>query len=464
MKKNYYGKVAFLATLLSFGLASNAQQQPKAFGKILKQAPNPENGLIRCVSAEYEEYLQETIPGRQTREEFESWIKKEIAAVKTRRMAAPDGVAEIITIPVVVHVIHNGDAVGSNENIADEQVLSQITVLNQDYRRMVDTPGYNENPVGADVEIQFCLAKTDPNGNPTTGIDRVNLGVASWNSENSIENNLKLNTTWNSSEYFNIWVCNFGSDMGDILGYAQFPNAPAVPGVGGSSNGSASTDGVVIGYKFFGSRLIYANGTYEFPYDRGRTTTHEIGHALGLFHISGDNQDCTPNTIDSDKDYCPDTPAIYEQNYLCNQVDSCPNSPGQDMIENYMDYTPDRCMNVFTQDQKERVLAVMQSGARRASLRTSTVCEVSAGRDDFELLNRINVYPNPAQDVLNIATENGELPDSYSIYNSLGQTVANVKVSSNANLTVNTSAYSNGIYFIKIDKGSQSKTVKFIKN
>ncbi len=99
-----------------------------------------------------------------------------------------------------------------------------------------------------------------------------------------------------------------------------------------------------------------------------------------------------------------------------------------------------------------------------SSVRTQQDLQPFVSIEDFMSLNSMNVYPNPAQDILNISTENGDLPDSFVIYNSLGQTMAQVKVGSNANLTVNTSAYSNGIYFIKIDKGSQSKTVKFIKN
>ncbi|MGQ2982873.1 T9SS type A sorting domain-containing protein [Flavobacterium sp.] len=463
MKKTIYIRASLMAMLLIFGFAANAQQGPKAFGRPLKQAPNPKNGLIRCVSTEYEAYLQENDPGRQSRGQFEEWMAVKIQAVKAQRMASPEGTTAIITIPVVVHVIHNGDAVGSGENIADAQVLSQITVLNQDYRRMAGTPGFNSNAVGADVEIEFCLAKIDPEGNATTGIDRVNLGVASWNSENSIENTLKPSTIWDPTQYFNIWVCSFGGNMTGILGYAQFPNAQQVPGVG-NNNGGADTDGVVIGYRYFGSRNIYPQGNYQFPYDKGRTTTHEIGHALGLFHIDGDNATCTTNTSDSAKDYCPDTPVIYELNYECETIDSCPGSPGNDMIENYMDYTPDGCMNIFTQNQKTRIVAVMQYGARRASLKTSTVCQVTSGRDDFELLNGFNVYPNPTQGELSIASDNGNLPDSFTIYNSLGQTMASVKVSGTSNLNVNTSAYANGLYFIKLDKGSQSKTIKFIKN
>lgn len=459
MNKNIFSKFAFFIVLLVFGFGSHAQEKmtPRVFGRPVKQAPNPENGLIRCVSAEYEEYLRENNL-LESRSEFEAVIEQKIQQRRMRRQAAPEGEAAVITIPVVVHVIHNGDALGSNENISDAQVQSQIAVLNEDYRRKAGTPGFNSDPVGADVEIQFCLAQTDPQGNPTTGIEHLNKGVASW-SENQIENNLKPTTIWNPSQYFNIWVCNFGSDLDDVLGYAQFPNLSQLPGLS-SNNGSANTDGVIIGYRYFGSVTKYPAGNYESPYDRGRTTTHEVGHALGLIHIWGDENNCNQST-----DYCADTPVAYDANNNCpSNYDSCPTKPGKDMTNNYMDYTRDNCMNIFTKNQKERMLVVMENSSRRASLKTSTVCQPPMGIEDFKLLNGINIYPNPVQDILSISTESDDLPDTFTIYNSLGQTMTSIKVTGITNLEVNTSSYSNGIYFIKIDKGSQTKTLKFIKN
>lgn len=460
MKKTIYNKVALLAAFLSLGISAAAQQQPKAFGRAIKATPDTETGLIRCVSAEYEEYMRENNL-LESKDEFEAMIAQKIQQRRMMRQASPTGTTEIITIPIVVHVIHNGDAIGSNENISDEQVLSQIAVLNQDYRRMDGTPGWNNNPVGADIEIEFCLAKTDPNGDPTSGIDRLDVGQASW-TESQIENTLKPNTIWNPNKYFNIWVCNFGGDLLDVLGYAQFPSASGLSGLP-VSGGVASKDGVVIGYQYFGSQFIYSDGNYQAPYNRGRTATHEIGHALGLRHIWGDTNNC--DVQDQGGDFCADTPVAKTANATCpTGFDSCPAQPGADMTNNYMDYTRDSCMNLFTQDQKERMLTVMENSSRRAVLKTSTVCSPPLGMDDFNLLNGMNVYPNPTQGVLNISSDNGDLPDSFTIYNSLGQVMESVKVSSTSNLNVNTSSYTNGLYFIKLDKGNQTKTIKFIKN
>lgn len=456
MRRRYItGSLLFSILAATCSFTINAQELPKVFGKQLHpNSINTETGTIRCITTEYEEYLQNKDPKRATNAEFEEWISGKIQENRSERVAASaNGTNEIITIPVVVHVIHNESIEGFNENISDEQVLSQITVLNQDYRRMIGTPGYNNNAVGADIEIEFCLAQVDPSGNATNGIDRVYYSQSSW-SESQIENTLKPNTIWNPNNYFNIWVCNFGGDLSGVLGYAQFPSSSGLDGIS-SNGGSANTDGVTIHYEYFGSSDIYSGGNYLPPYDKGRTTTHEIGHSLGLIHIWGNTYN---NNSCNFSDYCDDTPASSGPNGSCNVHYSCSN---YDMIENYMDYTNDACMNIFTQDQKERMLAVLQNSPRRASLKNSTVCMALADSRDFELLNGINVYPNPAQNILNIGA--AELPDNYVIYNNLGQTMVSTEVNSANDLTVNTASYSNGIYFIRINKGSQSKVLKFVK-
>jgi hypothetical protein len=274
--------------------------------------------------------------------------------------------ATIITIPVVVHVIYNGQPIGVAPNITDAQVISQITVMNQDYRRMFGTNGYNVNPVGADTEIQFVLAQVDPNGNPTNGVDRVSMCQASW-SDIEMDATVKPATIWDPTQYMNMWSVNFSDNT--LLGYAQFPNASTLPGIN-NNNGNANTDGVVGSYNAFGT--IDAIGGSSFllntTYNKGRTMTHEIGHFMGLRHIWGDV------TSGCGDDNCADTPMSKAANYGCPSPIplSCDPTPVPEMIDNYMDYTDDSCMDIFTLNQKDRITTVMNISPRRSSLKTST--------------------------------------------------------------------------------------------
>ena len=149
---------------------------------------------LRYYIRKYEEYLQSIDSKRMSKDQFEAWLAPLVEEQKQLQQVASQS-GGIIYIPVVVHVIHNGDAYGTNENITDEQVQSQITVMTQDFRRMSGTPGFNTNPVGADTQIEFVLAKVDPNGNPTNGINRVNLCQAAW-STTDIDATVKPQTIW----------------------------------------------------------------------------------------------------------------------------------------------------------------------------------------------------------------------------------------------------------------------------
>lgn len=266
-------------------------------------------------------------------------------------------------IPVVVHVIHNGEPVGTGPNISYAQVVSQIAVLNEDFRRKAGTNGSNNQPDGVDCEIEFYLAETDPQGNVLAepGVHRYNGGRDSWPKGavlNPIDNLIKPVTIWTPEAYFNIWTVNFGGFLSrDLLGYAQFPSNSTLPGLN-ADGGSAETDGIVIGYQYFGSSEKGNFPELFAPFDLGRTTTHEVGHWLGLRHIWGDG-DCFVD------DYCEDTPTAAAPNFGCSANVSCSSA---DMIENYMDYTDDGCMNVFTYDQKVRMHTVLQNSPRRKEL------------------------------------------------------------------------------------------------
>lgn len=263
----------------------------------------------------------------------------------------------VVTIPVVVHVVYNVNS--PQQNISHSQVLSQIKVLNDDFRRRNSDTTLTPVPFrqyGADIQIEFCLAKRDPNDNPSLGVTRTATTVTQFGLDDAVKfNSSGGHDAWNRNKYLNLWVCNLEPPT---LGYAQFPGGPAI------------TDGVVIGYQYFGTI-----GTAQAPFNLGRTTTHEVGHWFYLFHIWGDD-----NGSCGGSDQVDDTPNQGPEYYNCPnfpQLDACsPVTPGV-MFMNYMDYTDDRCMNIFTLGQSERMNTVLNT--YRPQLLTSSGCSPVSG-------------------------------------------------------------------------------------
>jgi hypothetical protein len=288
-------------------------------------------------------------------QQFEQWIQTKISQRKNRSNLKTQ--AGPYKIPVVVHVIHNGTAVGSGINISDAQIISQLDVLNKDFKRLnadaVNTPAEFLSVAGS-LDVEFVFAKQSPEGLPTTGIVRVHGNRPSWSINQDEE--LKAVSYWPSENYLNIWVTNLGSGY---LGYAQFP-VSNLEGLEEFQDGLAPTDGVVIDYTVFGV------GSSDPQYNLGRTTTHEVAHYLGLRHIWGDESSC------SGTDYVSDTPNQLDETYNC-PVHPAPECSGNKMFQNYMDYTDDACMNLFTRGQADRMTIIIEDAAvpRRSSLLTS---------------------------------------------------------------------------------------------
>ena len=319
--------------------------------------------------------------------------------------------AGTLMINVVVHVVYYNGA----QNISDAQINAQIQVLNDDFRRLnadrINTPAYFTG-VAADAEIQFQLAKIDPNGNSTTGITRTQTSV---NGFTQSLNNVKFTNSggrdgWNPERYLNIWVCNLLSNNPSyiLMGYSTFPvNLPTSP----------QLDGVVINYNYFG-----VGGHTIFPYNQGRTVTHEVGHWLNLYHIFGTDGDC------SSTDEVADTPNQYEQTQGCYsgiKLDACTSSGNGIMYMNYMDYSNDACMNMFTNGQKARIRALFddQNGLRRQLLTpiivgSSTVCTSSTIYTIDDPLtnatvvwtydtNLLNLSPGPGTNKATVSAKSG---------------------------------------------------------
>ncbi|WP_223032546.1 zinc metalloprotease [Hanstruepera marina] len=230
----------------------------------------------------------------------------------------------VIDIPVYVHVVYSN----SSENVSDQQINSQMSVLNEDFRATNnDTNQAPSEFAGliADSEITFSLA----------GVFRHSNSRTSWGTNDAVKAAYPPVTP---NTHLNIWVCNIG---GGILGYAQFPG------------GSSSTDGVV---------LLYSSlpGGSAAPYNEGRTATHEVGHYLNLRHIWGDGR-CRQD------DFVADTPSSDGPNYGCPSYPTV-NCRSNDMTMNYMDYVDDACMYMFTEGQKTRMRSIFASGGPRSAM------------------------------------------------------------------------------------------------
>lgn len=293
-----------------------------------------------CGAMENLELRKQQDPGLEARmQKIETFTQNKIQEMQNSKI---DG--SIITIPVVVHVLYRN----ATENISVAQIQSQLDVLNEDFRR-TNPDADNVWSQAADSEIEFCLVTVDPNGNATTGITRKSTTRRDWGTSDD----MKRSSTggidaWNTSEYLNMWIVpQMLSNGGTILGYAQFPG------------GNSATDGVVMGYNYFGR-----TGNVSAPFDGGRTTTHEVGHYFNLRHIWGDSN--------CGNDFVSDTPTHQTSNGGCpvGQV-SCGST---DMVQNYMDYTNDSCMNLFTTGQKNRMRAVLEAGGARRTLALSDKC------------------------------------------------------------------------------------------
>ena len=232
-----------------------------------------------CATTELEQLNKSPEQLEKQRAAFEEWLNNK--RNKPRQLNALQDLpgTTIYKIPVVVHIVHNGEAYGEGLNITDEQIASQITVLNQDFRHLnadsVNTPAIFQ-PVMADIGFEFELAKRDPNGLPTNGIVRELGSKTSWIANSSTDNiELKSLSYWPAEDYLNLWVAAIASPF---IGYAEYPTSDSLDGVNDQAVNNRLTDGVVIDYEAFGSVEFYPQGDYLNQFNLGRTATHEIGH------------------------------------------------------------------------------------------------------------------------------------------------------------------------------------------
>ena len=383
-----------------------------------------------------------------------------------------------ITIPVVIHVVHRQTHanIGSGTNISNEQIEDQIRILNEDFSKT--NPEFPNPPrntflnYAGNPNLEFCLASTDPNGNPTSGITRTPTTKTSFDADTESDD-MKKNSTqgkdgWDPFKYLNIWVCdlsNAGSGM--TLGYAYLPGLLANP----FNTSNHYKDGLVVDYRYFGTTGVAA------PSSDGRTPTHEIGHYLGLMHTFCENQagGCCDNDNTIWGGFVDDTPAaeaVYfgpvdedTDNNTCNDLaySNAFNTDVLDMDENYMSYATNTWM--FSQGQVNVMLSILNTSelnGGRSTLKNSNISTNCSGViSSTKNLNtdiNISIYPNPTKGKLFISSS--ERIISISASNIVGEKIiSNIKFNNN---TLELSKLNNGIYFINISTAKGTTTKKII--
>jgi hypothetical protein len=399
-----------ILVLLVSGISLNAQKQCSSFEYQQKQTANNPISVNKINTTDFSGQNNRT-PGTEG-----------------------TGTANVITIPVVVHVLYHTP----NQKISDAVIIEQIKTLNKCFRRQnadsANTPAVFK-PLAADCEIEFKLATSDPRKRNTTGIVKKYTPVTNWAFDDKMKFSSEMgDDAWDPKSYLNIWVCS----MEEFAGYSSLVNGPE------------NVDGLVIGFAAFGPGY--------------KTIVHEAGHWLNLKHLWGDEYCGDDAVADTPKQatYTPGCPSAIRI--------TCGNGPYGDMYSNYMDFTSDECINLFTLGQKARMRALFEAGSPRYSLLSSAglnpplIFEVPLPEEDPKWLHP-KLYPNPAttQMTLDLSYDVRWMGKTIYITNMVGQTIMNVMITSK-NQQIDISRLQPGMYFIAAKKGDgESIKQKFIK-
>lgn len=394
----------------------------------------------KCSSSAYmNKELSEDIGLAKRMEDIEAFTRQFIAKKSDNQRTA--GTARVILIPVVFHIIYHTQ----EENIKAERIIDELNALNKDFRRKnadsVNTP-QAFLPVAADMEIEFHLATSDPSGKNTDGIIRKYSPLKFWASDDKVKfSSTYGDDAWDADSYLNIWVCN----LVDALGYSSLPGT------------DASKDGIVVSY------TTITNTATKIGIN-GRTMTHEIGHWLNLRHLWGDTY-CGNDFVDDtpqQSTYTPGCPSGIRR--------TCGNNQAGDMYMNYMDFTDDACMNLFTKGQKQRARALFELGGYRYSILSSKAftntsrVEASEIPDFYPKWLEAKIYPNPATTNLNIYLEYDErwMGKEIIIMDMTGKLMMKKNITASVQ-QIDISRLSPGVYFIRAEKDNENILKKFIK-
>jgi Pregnancy-associated plasma protein-A/Secretion system C-terminal sorting domain len=362
----------------------------------------------------------------------------------------------VVTIPVVVHVLFN-----ANANVTDEQIKLQIEALNRNFNK--ENEDFSKVPavfasLAGVANIRFVLAKVDPNGRATNGITRTKSSRELWSNDDKMKMPSYGGVApWDSKSYLNIWVCNL---VPGLLGYSSAPGSPA------------DKDGVVIKFNIFGT-------TSDGNFNMGRTTVHEVGHWLNLKHLWGDKE-CGSDEVDDtpqQRTYNQGTPTFPKMGMGCSA-----SNPYGEMFMNFMDFTNDASMMMFTNGQVKRMRDLFNAGGIRETIRfskalgepwnNSPVAANNSGTNTgtvtqpapLVVIAAVKLYPNPAVDkiTLSATNENSIAGKTYAVYAADGRAVSTGTISSNV-FNLNISSMHRGIYFISIGETADKQVLRFVK-
>lgn len=337
-------------------------------------------------------------------------------------------IRQTVYLPVVIHILYSDEP----QNISELQIKAQLERVNEDFSKnnanFINTPAIFQQ-VAADTEIQFCLASVDPFGNTTNGITRTETSVPEIGLTDSYYlTNLGGKTAWDNEKYINIWVADLGDT--EILGFATFP---------GEASPKAK-DGVLINYRYFGNEGSHM----EAPHQLGRALTHEMGHYMGLFHIWGAlNDGCASD------DSCADTPLQNDPTFGCPTFpnpDNCTQNNGI-MFMNFMDYSDDDCLTMFTKDQKDLMWSNLQDARSILLDQALSSCVVSVPSISVKY-SKWSFYPNPTNQGVTIIYQEQQKDQSINIYDVTGDIVFST-IASDSPYFIDLSNLDSGIYYLQ---------------
>jgi hypothetical protein len=369
------------------------------------------------------------------------------------------------TVPLIIHVVHNGETLGTGHNLSQAQILSQFQVLNADFAGQGWNVG-NVPPVWASLVantgIVFVPAVVDTNGIPLAepGIDRIDRNSMSWMNtssmsssslQNYVDNTIKPQSIWNHNNYCNVWLLDMTGS--GLLGYSTLPANSGLPWITPvMPTATASNDGVCVHYKCWGDTLNVVA-----PYDHGRTATHEFGHWLGLRHMMGG---CVAQDV-------ADLPIGEYNQWMTSPVfpdvaDSCAGYPDGPMFMNFMCYAiSDSDIYMFTADQGNAMRQGLTNG--HGSVTNSDVWHLTSVKQVTRQEKGFVIFPNPTSGVLHLKANAAYKEVSIKVFNAIGQTIIEQHLDDwLGTYSLSLSRQKSGMYFVSVTTDGKTTIQKIV--